>query len=77
MVRYLALFDLDLGEVNPEQLSMFISARAARYVDHLHPIATPHAPRRRPCARSRRAPMALTGYVSEPPGRSCLRTTWT
>ncbi|MHB8899662.1 MAG: hypothetical protein ACYC6Y_13020, partial [Thermoguttaceae bacterium] len=70
VVRYLGLFDLDLGEVTPEQVSMFLAARAAaEYVEDLAiPIAT------RPRADDETTlreietelPIALTGYVSDP-----------
>ncbi|NLS90569.1 MAG: VWA domain-containing protein [Planctomycetaceae bacterium] len=72
LVRYLALFDLDLGEVNPEQVSMFIAARAAaEYVDDLAiPIATRPKPDEESTLREieTELPMALTGYVSDPVG---------
>ncbi len=72
LVNYLALFDLDLGEVNPEQVSMFIAARAAaEFVDDLAiPIATRPKPDEETTLREIETdlPIALTGYVSDPVG---------
>jgi len=72
LVRYLALFDLDLGEIPPEQVAMFIAARgAAEYVEDMAiPIAS------RPQADEEVSlheietedPIALTGYHDDPVG---------
>ena len=72
LVRYLGLFDLDLGRVTPEQVSMFIAARAAtEYVEDLTiPIATRPKPDEETTVREieTELPIALTGYVSDPVG---------
>ncbi len=72
LVRYLALFDLDLGQLEPEQVSMFIAARAAsEYVEDLAiPIATRPKPDEETTVREieTELPIALTGYVSDPVG---------
>ncbi len=72
LVRYLGLFDLELGDVNPEQLSMFLAARAtAEYVDDLAiPIATRPKLSEEITVREieTELPMALTGYTSDPSG---------
>ncbi len=70
LVRYLGLFDLDLGDVNPEQVAMFIAARAAtEYVEDLAiPIATRPRPDEETTMREieTELPIALTGYMSDP-----------
>ncbi len=72
LVRYLGLFDLDLGQVTSEQVSMFIAARAvAEYVEDLAiPIATRPKPDEETTVREieTELPIALTGYVSDPVG---------
>ena len=72
LVRYLGLFDLDLGQVNSEQVSMFIAARAAaEYVEDLAiPIATRPKPDEDITVREieTELPIALTGYRNDPVG---------
>lgn len=72
LVRYLGLFDLDLGQVDPEQVSMFIAARAVtEYVEDLAiPIATRPKPDEETTVREieTELPIALTGYMSDPAG---------
>lgn len=72
LARYLGLFDLDLGQVTSEQVSMFIAARAAaEYVEDLAiPIATRPKPDEETTVREieTELPIALTGYVSDPVG---------
>ena len=72
LVRYLGLFDLDLGQVTSEQVSMFVAARSvAEYVEDMAiPIATRPKPDEESTVREieTELPMALTGYVSDPVG---------
>ena len=72
LVRYLGMFGLDLGQVNSEQVSMFIAARAvSEYVEDLAiPIATRPKPDEETTVREieTELPIALTGYVSDPVG---------
>lgn len=72
LVRYLGLFDLDLGQVTSEQVSMFVAARAAaEYVEDMSiPIATRPKADEETTVREieTELPMALTGYVSDPVG---------
>ncbi len=72
LVRYLGLFDLDLGQLSPEHVSMFIAARAvAEYVEDLAiPIATRPKPDEETTLREieTELPIALTGYMSDPVG---------
>ncbi len=72
LAHYLGLFDLDFGDVTPEQVTMFIAARAAaEYVEDLAiPIATRPRPDEETTVRQieTELPIALTGYMSDPIG---------